>query len=129
ISAIDFVDAAKIGFPVCRKPRRLRERREDLTTHRFPKHFDAAHDRSGSLRLAEDLSRFKWTALPHIVSGALHRAEDLVSEFRSPGLAEGFGQITGFRGMTTVQEEPKQVGGVSEARHHHLRLEGIQLKK
>src|SRR5207248_5149543 len=50
--------------------------------------FDAAHDRSGSLRLAEDLSRFKWTALPHIVSGALHRAEDLVSEFRSPGLAE-----------------------------------------
>src|SRR6266566_3162119 len=38
-------------------------------------------------------------------------------------------QMDGFRGMTAVQQEPKQVRGVREARHHHLRLEWIQLKK
>src|SRR5207247_352056 len=83
----------------------------------------------GTARLVEYLSGFKWTALAHIVSGALHRAENLVREFAATGLAEGFGKITGFRGMTAVQQKPKQVRGVSKAGHHHLRLEGIELKQ
>src|SRR5256886_6172667 len=70
-------------------------------------------------------------ALPisYIVSGALHGTENLVREVAAPGLAEGFGKITGFRGMPAVQEQPKHVRDVTKARHHHLRLDGIQLKE
>ena len=130
VGAINFVDEAKIRFSVCRKSRRFRERSQDLSAHRFPKHLDAAHDwSSGTARLVEYLSGFKGTALSHIVSGALHRVENLVREFAASGLPEGFGEITGFRGMPPVQEKPKQVGGVTEACHHDLRLKRIHLKK
>src|SRR5260370_4196019 len=127
---VDFVDEAKIRCIVCGKSRRFGEPREDLATHRVPTHLNASQDRSsGTARAAEYSSGFKWTALSHIVSGAFHRAENLVREVAAPGLAEGFGKITGFRGMAAVQEKPKHVRGVSKARHHHLRLDGIQLKK
>ncbi len=130
IGPIDFIDEAKILFIVGRKSRRFGEHRDDLAAHRLPEHLNATHDRSGgTARLAEYVSGFKWTALSHIVSGALHRADNLVREVAAPGLAEGFGKITGFRGMAAVQEKPKQVRGVSKARHHHLRLDGKQLKK
>jgi hypothetical protein len=56
-------------------------------------------------------------------------AENLVREVAAPGLAGGFGKVTSFRGMTAVQEKPKHVRGVSKARHHHLRLDGIQLTR
>src|SRR5262249_51465838 len=113
-----------------RQSRRFRESREDLATHRFPKHLDAPHDRSGGTAWpAEYLSGFERTALSHIVPSSLHRAENFFREFASPSLAEGFGEISGFRGMTAVQEKPKQVRSISETCHHHLRLEGIELKK
>src|SRR5258706_13962490 len=103
IGPIDFVDKAKLRFLVCRKPRPFRERHEDLATHRSPKHLHATHHRrGGTARLAEYLSGFKWTALSHIVSRALHRADDLVREFAAPGLAEGFGKIPRFRGNTAA---------------------------
>src|SRR6266436_3426342 len=103
IGSIDFVDVAKIRFIVCRKSRRFGEYREDLATHRFPKHLNATHDWSGgTARAAEYVSGFKWTAFSHIVSRALHRAENLVREVAAPGLAEGFGEITGFRRMAAV---------------------------
>src|SRR5258708_10191849 len=109
-----------IRFLVCRKPRPFRERREDLATHRSPKHLHPAHHRrGGTARPAEYLSGFKWTALSHIVSRALHRAADLVRELAAPGLAEGFGKITRFHGMTALQEQPKEVRGIGQARHHH----------
>src|SRR5216684_1673766 len=130
IGPIDFVDEAKILFIVCGKSRRFGEHRDDLAAHRFPKHLNATHDRSGgTARLAEYVPGFKWTALSHIVYGALHRANNLVREVTAPGLAEGFGKIPGFRGMAAVQEKPKKVRGVSKACHHHLRLDGKQLKK
>src|SRR4029077_1809332 len=127
---IDFGDVAKIRFIVCRKSRSFGEHRDDLAAHRFPKHLNATHDRGGgTARLAEYVSGFKWTALAHIISSAFHRAYNLVREIPAPGLAEGFGKITGFRRMAAIQEKPKQVRGVSKARHHHLRLDGKQLKK
>src|SRR6516165_10293675 len=130
IGPIDFIDEAKIRFFVCGKSRRFRERRHDLATHCLPKHLDATHDRrGGTTRPAEYLSRFKWTALSHIVPSILHGLENLVRDFRAAGLAEGFGKITGFRGMTAVQEKPKQVRRVSEARHYHLCLKRIESKK
>src|SRR5207253_4792447 len=117
--SIDFVDEAKIRFLVYRKSRRFREPGEDLAAHRFPKHLHAPHDRSGATAWpVKDLSGFKGTALAHIVSGTPHRAKNLVREFTTPGLAESFGEITGFRGMAAVQEKAKQIRGVSEARHH-----------
>src|SRR5258706_11893431 len=103
IGPIDFVDEAKIRFLVCRKPRPFRERREDLATHRSPKHLHPAHHRrGGTARLAGYLSGFKWTPLSHIVSRPLHRAENLVREFAAPGFAEGFGKIPSFRGITAL---------------------------
>jgi len=75
------------------------------------------------------VSGFKWTALSHIVSRALHRTDNLVREITPPVWRKAFGKITGFRGMAAVQEKPKQVRGVSKARHHHLCLDGKQLKK
>src|SRR5258708_13314507 len=130
IGPVDFVDEAKILFIVCRKSRRLGEHRDDLAAHRFPKHLNATHDRSGgTARLAEYVSGFKWTALSHIVSRALHRTDNLVREITPPGLAEGFGKITGFRGMAAVQEKPKQVRGVSKPPRHHLPLYATPLKQ
>src|SRR5260370_4816702 len=114
IGPVDFVDEAKILFIVCRKSRRFGEHRDDLAAHRFPKHLNATHDRSGgTARLAEYVSGFKRTALSHIVSGPLHRADSLVRAAAAPGLAEGFGRITAFRGMASVEENPSQVQGGS----------------
>src|SRR2546421_2572581 len=98
IGPIDVADVAQIRFIVCRKARRLGEHREDLATHRFPKHLNATHNRSGgTAQPGEYMSGFKWTALSHIVSGALHRAGNLVREGAAPGLAEGFCEGTSFR--------------------------------
>src|SRR5262249_51856220 len=123
-------DVAEIRFLVCRKARSFWERSEDLSAHRLPKHFNAPHDRSrGSAWPAQYLSRFKGTAFPDVISCAFHRAKNLFREVRAAGLAEGFSQIAGFRGMTAIQEEPKEVRGVGETCHHDLRLKRIHLKK
>jgi len=76
------------------------------------------------------MSGFKWTALSHIVSGALHRAENLVRQVGAAGLTEGFGQDNRLsRNGRRSGENRKHVRGVSKARHHHLRLDGILQKK
>ncbi len=130
IGPIDFVDEVKIRSSICRKSRCFGKRREHLATHRVPKDLNATHNRRcGTAQPGEYMSGFKRTALSDIVSGALHGAENLVRQVGAPGLAEGFGKIAGFRGMAAVQEKPKHVRGVSKARHHNLRLDGIHLKK
>src|SRR5260221_3078251 len=53
--------------------------REDLATHRSPKHLDAAnHRRGGTARLAEYLSGFKWTARSEEHTSELQSHSDLV---------------------------------------------------
>src|SRR5260370_3058780 len=90
IGPVDFVDEAKMLFIVCRKSRRFGEHRDDLAAHRFPKHLNATHDRSGgTARPARYVPRFQWTALSHIVSGALHPADNLLPEVAAPRLPQG----------------------------------------
>src|SRR2546423_14369899 len=96
IGPIDVADVAQIRFIVCRKSRRFGEHRENLATHRFPKHLHATHDRSGGpAQPAGYVSSFQWTALSHIVSGPPHRAKNIVREGAPPGLAASVGKITG----------------------------------
>src|SRR2546429_7348117 len=106
IGPIDVADVAQIRFIVCRKSRRFGEHREDLATHRFPKHLNATHNRSGgTAQPGGYMSCFKWTALSPILSGAPHRAEDLVRAGAAPRFAEGFGQVTTLPRIAARQEE------------------------
>src|SRR2546429_9488761 len=100
IGPIDVADVAQIRFIVCRKSRRFGEHREDLATHRFPKHLNATHDRNGgTARPAGKLASFKWASLSHIVSRAPHCPADLLPGVAAPRLAGGFGKATRFPRM------------------------------
>src|SRR2546421_8010832 len=95
IGPIDVADVAQIRFIVCRKARRLGEHREDLATHRFPKHLNATHNRSGGTAQPRGyMSCFKMTALSHIISAAPHRAGEILPEGAAPRLAEGLSEGT-----------------------------------
>ena len=126
IAFVNLIDMVQISARILRQSRRFRKCFDDGRACGFPEHPDAFHDGSRySRRRAEYLPGLEGIALPHIVAGTLHRADDLVRQCGPPHLPECSGQATGFRRVPAVQQQPQQVGDIAEMGQHHLRLDRI----
>ena len=79
--------------------------------------------------LPTDLRRFKRIAFAHVVSAALHCADNLVRKLRAPDAPERACEISCLRRVAAVEKEAQEVRRVGEARQHHLRLDRITQRR
>jgi len=79
-------------------------------------------------RTAREFCGAEGIALPHIVGGALHRANAFIRHSGSTDLSKGSSEITGLRGVAADQQQPQQVRCVGELREQDLCLDRIPRK-
>jgi hypothetical protein len=126
VALVDFVDEMQIRTLVFRQPRRFRKILDDAAAPGFPQHSDAADNRSnGRTRRREDLTSLEWIAFAHVVAGAGHGGDDFIRQRRAPGFSERPGEIARLGRVPAVQQQPEQVGRVSQARENHLRFDRV----